>query len=107
MRAFDLIDPLAYDGLEAIRQRLATWFASFDGPIGFEQRELVVETGGGVAFVHSLNHVSGTTHSGEVDMWWRATLCLCKVDSAWSVVHSHSSVPFNLESGKASIGLKP
>ena len=33
VRAFDLIDPLAYDGLDAVRHRLAAWFESFDGPV--------------------------------------------------------------------------
>jgi ketosteroid isomerase-like protein len=58
--------------------------------------------------IHSLNHVQGTTTAAqEIDMWWRATLCLKQVDGAWSVVHSYASVPFDIESGIASVGLRP
>ena len=69
---------------------------------------MTVVAGDDVAFVHSLNHVSGTTTAGDdVNMWWRATLCLRQVDGTWSVAHSHASVPFDMESGKASVSLKP
>jgi ketosteroid isomerase-like protein len=63
---------------------------------------------GEVAFCHFLNGVQGTTTAGkQVDMWWRATACCRKSDSKWTIVHEHDSVPFDMETGKASIDLKP
>jgi len=106
--AFDLIDPLRYVGSDAVRERLEQWFSSFDGPIGYENRDLSVTEGDDVAFAHSLNHVDATTTAGQkIDMWWRATVCFRKLDGRWMVVHSHTSVPFDMASGQASVGLRP
>src|SRR5205823_2973346 len=38
--AFDLIAPLRYRGADAVRKRLADWFASFAGPVGYEVGDL-------------------------------------------------------------------
>lgn len=84
------------------------WFSSFQGPIGYEMRDLSITTGDGVAFCHSLNRVSATRTDGKkLDMWWRATVCYCKIDGKWMITYEHSSVPFDVESGKASLDLKP
>jgi ketosteroid isomerase-like protein len=40
-------------------------------------------------------------------MWWRTTVCFRKLDGKWMVTHEHNSVPFDVESGKASLDLKP
>src|SRR6185437_8542211 len=58
--SFDVINPLQYRGSDSLRKRAAEWFASFEGPIGFELQDLSVVTGGDVAFSHSLNRVSAT-----------------------------------------------
>ena len=99
--AFDLIDPLQYAGLDALRERLQNWFSSFAGPIGFATRDLSIATGDEVAFSHSLNHVDGTTTEGQkVDMWWRATTGFRETDGKWLVAHSHTSVPFDMKAGR-------
>ncbi|HWN09265.1 MAG TPA: nuclear transport factor 2 family protein [Pyrinomonadaceae bacterium] len=95
-------------GSDAIRKRLKEWFAQFDGPIGFDVAELSITSGDEVAFGHSLDHVSATTTAGgKLDMWWRETACYRKFDGRWLITHQHSSVPFDVESGKASLDLKP
>jgi uncharacterized protein (TIGR02246 family) len=107
--SFDLIDPLRHVGREAIRTRLEAWLSQFrEGPIGFELRDLDLTAGDDVAFCHALSHVDATTTDGQrLDMWWRVTSCFRRVDGGWSVTHEHSSVPFDMESGRASLGLKP
>jgi uncharacterized protein (TIGR02246 family) len=106
--AFDLISPLQYAGAGEVRERLADWFSSFDGPIGYENRDLRIAAGEDVAFAHSLNHVDATTTDGtSVDMWWRATVCLRKIDGDWRVTHSHASVPLDMETGRAAVDLRP
>jgi ketosteroid isomerase-like protein len=61
-----------------------------------------------VAYGHSLNHVNTTTTDGHtLDMWWRAAVCFCKIDDEWTVAHSHTSVPFDPATGKASLDLEP
>jgi uncharacterized protein (TIGR02246 family) len=106
--AYDLVNPLQYKGTEEIKKRLTEWFSSFDGPIGIELRDLIITAGDDVAFCHGLHRVNGTkTDGAKLDMWWRTTLCLSKIDEKWTLVHSHDSVPFNMENGMASLDLQP
>ena len=106
--SFDVVNPLLYLGSDATRKRAEEWFSSFQGPIDYEIRDLSITTGETTAFCHSLNRISGTkTDGGVIDMWVRATVCCRKIDGKWMVTHEHSSVPFDVESGKASLDLKP
>lgn len=107
--AFDVINPLQNKGADAVRKRIADWFSSFAGTtLGYEIAELSITTGDDVAFSHSLNQVKGTKADGqEIEMCWRATTCYRKIDGQWLVTHEHSSVPFDPETGKASLSLKP
>ena len=105
---FDALDPLRYVGAEAVRERAAQWLSWYRGPIGYEVRDLSVTAGDGAAFCHYLYRVTGTmTNGSEVDMWVRSTVCFRKTGGAWVVAHEHASVPFDAESGKASVNLKP
>ena len=106
---FDLAPPLQYVGIDAYRKNFEEWFASFQGPIGYEIRGLSVTTGDDVAFSRSLNRISGTRTSGEnTDVWVRATVGFRKVEGTWKVTHEHVSVPFYMEPPyKASLDLKP
>ena len=55
-----------------------------------------------------LSRVRGTLKTGDpVDMWFRKTLGLQKRGGRWLIVHDHGSVPFDPESGRASLALKP
>lgn len=105
---FDVVNPLQSIGADAARKRAGEWFSSFQGPIGYEMRDLSITTGDTVAFSHSLNRVSATTTDGKkLEMWWRATVCFRRIDGKWMVTHEHQSVPFDPESGAASLDLKP
>jgi ketosteroid isomerase-like protein len=59
-----------------------------------------------MAFSHSLNRISGKRTDGEeTDVWVRATVCYFKIDGRWRIAHEHVSVPFYMDSGKASVDL--
>jgi len=91
-----------------LRKRADEWLSSFEGPVSYENTDLDITVGGDVAFCHSLNHVHGTNRQGKsIDMWWRATVCLKKEGAKWLVIHEHSSVPFDMNTGKASLDSKP
>jgi len=76
--------------------------------MGYEIRDLSITAGDDMAFCHCLNRVTGTMTNGQkIDMWWRATLCLRKTGGKWTIAHEHASVPFDPQSGKASLDLKP
>lgn len=105
---FDVLPPLRYVGAETARERTESWFSTFDGPIDYEVRELVVTAGPSVAFCHYLYRVRGTLAAGpRIGMWVRATLGFSKLDGTWRLTHEHDSVPFDPASGKALLDLQP
>jgi ketosteroid isomerase-like protein len=106
--SFDVVNPLQTLGSEACRRRTEDWFASFQGEIGCDIRDLNITVGHDVAFSRSLYRVTGNKVGGEkVHMYWRATACYQKLDGKWVIVHEHNSVPFDPRNGKASVDLKP
>jgi ketosteroid isomerase-like protein len=105
---FDLAPPLQYQGAVAYRKNWADWFPSFQGPVGYEIRDLSVTTAGDVAFCRSLNRITGTRTSGETtDVWVRATVGFRKIGGEWMITHEHFSVPINMETFEGELDLKP
>jgi ketosteroid isomerase-like protein len=88
---------------------LESWFATWEGPIGIEAKDLRIMTDGEIAMATSLIRMTGVKTDGEmVDLWYRATLGLRKIDGRWKFVHEHESVPFYMDgSYKAAIDLVP
>jgi len=109
MLLFDLAPPLQYKGAAAYRKSWEEWLPTFQGPIGFDRRDLKITAGSDVAFCHCLNRISGKRKDGTAsDVWVRATVCFHKIDGAWMVEHEHVSVPFYMDGTyKAAIDLKP
>lgn len=106
--SFDVIDPLQFKDSAAIKERMEQWFSTFEGSIDLDINDLHITANDEIGFCSGLNHVHGTKLDGVVlDMWWRSTICLKKINGKWQILHQHNSVPFNTETGKASIGLKP
>ncbi len=105
---FDVVDPLRRQGKASSRERAAQWLESYDGPPSWENRHVNVVTDGDVAFSYGLSHVTGRLETGaDIDMWFRTTLCFRRTGGRWRIVHDHGSVPFDPESGKASLALQP
>ena len=105
---FDLVEPMANRGRDAVKKRLQEWFGSFRTDIGYEQvgAELVVS--GDAAFRTHFTHVRATTVSGDrVDMWFRETLGYRKTEGGWKIVHQHSSVPLDMQTMKGILDLAP
>jgi ketosteroid isomerase-like protein/putative intracellular protease/amidase len=106
--SFDLDPPLRYGGTANKRRAWQELFARYESPIGYEIGELSVAAAGDLAFVHGLNHVSGTLTTGRTaNIWVRWTACFRRVDGAWLVEHDHVSVPADLEHGQAVANLTP
>jgi ketosteroid isomerase-like protein len=105
-RQFSLAPPLAHS---SDANNLNAWFATWQGPIGSEARDLQIVVSGDAAFSHGLSRMTGTKTDGEkVDLWFRETLGFRKVGGAWKIAHEHSSVPFYMDgSFRAAIDLKP
>jgi uncharacterized protein (TIGR02246 family) len=106
--SFDIVDPLRRRGRGSVRERAAAWVASFDGPISWDNQDIVVTAADDVAFASMLSRVAGTLENGtRIDMFFRKTLGLQRRDGRWVITHDHASVPFNPETGQASLGLQP
>jgi ketosteroid isomerase-like protein len=106
--SFDLAPPLQHRW-EALKRGLEEWFPTFEGPIGYEIRDLNIAVGDALAFSTSLNRITGRRTDGQTtDVWVRATVCFRKVAGAWMVAHEHTSVPFYMDgSFRAAVDLKP
>lgn len=105
---FDVLNPLRYVGAEGVRERSEQWLSWYQGPITYEVHDLNITSGETAAFCHYLYRVSGTMTNGrEVNMWVRSTVCFRKIEGDWMITHEHTSVPFDAESGKASVELQP
>ena len=107
---FVMAPPLQYKAANSPgKQGVEEWFGTWEGPLGYEIRDLRITAGEDVAFCHCLNRMSGVKTDGEkVDMGLRETLCFRKIDGKWKIAHEHESVPFYMDgSYKAAVDLKP
>ena len=106
--SFDVVPPLAYSGREVYRKQWERLFASYEGSIDYEVRELSITVDHGLAFSHSLNRIGGTSKKGErIGFWLRMTACWRMVDGEWLIEHEHVSVPVDLEKDKPALDLAP
>jgi ketosteroid isomerase-like protein len=106
--AFDIIAPLQYAGAASFVKPWRELFDTFESPIGYDTRDLVITAASDVAFSHSLNRLHGTLKTGQkTDLWLRFTACYRKAGGKWSIVHLHASVPADLKERKAMTSLKP
>jgi uncharacterized protein (TIGR02246 family) len=93
MVLFNLAPPLQYNGADAYRKIWEDWLPTFQGPVGYEIRDLSIAAGRDVAFCYRLTQIHGTRANGEeTDTWVRATVCYRKIDGTWMVTHEHVSV---------------
>jgi ketosteroid isomerase-like protein len=86
--SFSLAPPLSSAGDE-VRDPdgIESWFRTWDGPIGYDIGERVIEVGDDIAFGHCLTHLTGTKTDGEqVDLWFRSTVG-APPDSRWLADH--------------------
>lgn len=105
---FDLIGELSNFGVQAAKDRLTEWFSSMQKLINYEVKIIEIVEDNNVAFCNSFNHIEAIKKDGgKLDMWWRETLGWKKQNGKWVVITAHSSVPFDGQSGKASLALKP
>src|SRR4051812_47668216 len=92
--AFDIRPPLETRGAESYRQNFEQWFASFEGSISFELKNLRVAPGESTAFCHYLSLIVGAKPAGQkVGYWVRGTTCFERRDGEWLVTHEHISMP--------------
>jgi ketosteroid isomerase-like protein len=107
---FTLAPPLQHTGPNARDEKaVATWFSGFEGPMGYEVRDLAITAGEDTAFCHFLNRLSATTnHQQTFALWNRVTFGFRKLEGRWLITHVHASVPFYMDgSFRAAVDLQP
>jgi ketosteroid isomerase-like protein len=108
--SFILAPPLRYARDEVTDPAgIESWFGTWDGPIGYDIGQPVIEAGDDVAFCHGLTHMTGTkTDGAQVDLWFRSTVGLRRTASGWQITHEHESTPFYMDgSARAATDLTP
>src|SRR5438552_6098076 len=84
--AYDIVPPLQYVGKDAYRRDYEEFLAQYEGPIETEFRSVSIVAGNNVAFIHSLERISGTLKSGQKsEVWVRATSGLRKINGKWLI----------------------
>jgi PhnB protein len=88
---------------------LRSWFATWQGPLAYELRDLTIIADDATAFSYGLGRLGGTKTDGKRnELWFRQTLGLRKAGDRWQIVHQHESVPFYMDgSMQAAVDLKP
>jgi len=103
---YTLAPPLAQSGID--RDGVATWMATWDSPIEIDTADLDGTTEGDLACATALCRMRGTQGDREIDLWYRSTTVLRRIDGRWRIVHEHTSVPFLMDgSDKAALDLRP
>lgn len=104
---YNLAPPLAKRGHDPAGTE--DWFASWAGPIRLESAETEISVRDDLAAVTALNRMRGTKVDGEeIDLWFRATTLLRRIEGRWLIVHEHTSTPFYMDgSQRAALDLVP
>lgn len=94
MLMFDVPPPLESKGLDAYKKTWELFFSWAHDPVVYDIREMSVTASDDVAFVTALMRCAGTEVSGQdIDLDFRLTIGLRKIDNQWIVMHEHHSIP--------------
>jgi ketosteroid isomerase-like protein len=92
MIMFDVPPPLQLRGIAAYEGSWPQFFDASPRPIKFDIVDLRITAGQDVAFAVALMRCA-MTEGGNVDLDFRLTIGLRKINGQWIVTHEHHSVP--------------
>jgi uncharacterized protein (TIGR02246 family) len=94
MLMFDVPPPIQSKGIKAYQKTWDVFFSWFQDSGVFNIEEMQVTAGDDVAFVTALMRCAGTEPNGEkVELQFRLTVGLRKINGRWTVMHEHHSIP--------------
>jgi uncharacterized protein (TIGR02246 family) len=94
MLMFDVPPPVQSKGIEAYRKTWDLFFSWSDDPVVFDIKDIDITAGTDVAFVAALMRCAGMEKNGErIELEFRLTISLRKIDGQWMVLHEHHSIP--------------
>jgi len=104
---FDAVPPRQYTGWEAYKTDFNNFFGMFPGQSDVTMTDLEIETGGDIAYSHSIQHTTMTDKAGKkMELTVRVTDGYKKVNGQWLISHEHVSVPADMETMKAVLDSK-
>jgi ketosteroid isomerase-like protein len=108
IRAFDAIGPLQFDGLGVYARHWKSCLEMMTGEMVFEPDQLRIELDGDLAVTHFLVRCGCAGEDGAMQTnWMRGTVCMRRHAGDWRIVHEHYSHPFDVETMKVAMDLKP
>jgi uncharacterized protein (TIGR02246 family) len=94
MLMFDVPPPIQSKGIEAYRKTWDLFFSWSKASGVFDINEMNITAGNDVAFVTALMRCAGTEANGDkIELEFRLTIGLRKIDGQWIVMHEHHSIP--------------
>ena len=94
MLMFDVPPPIQSRGIEAYRKTWDLFFSWSQDSGVFDISEMHITAGNDVAFVTALMRCAGTEPNGDkIELAFRLTIGLRKIDGQWIVMHEHHSIP--------------
>ena len=94
MLMFDVPPPIQSKGIEAYRKTWDLFFSWSQNSGVFDISEMNITAGNDVAFVTALMRCAGTEPNGDkMELEFRLTIGLRKIDGQWIVMHEHHSIP--------------
>ncbi len=104
--AFDAIQALQFKGKSAYTAHWEMCMGMCTGPMVFELAQLTVYAAGDLALAHWLNRCGPGDDESQCG-FMRATVGYRRQGGQWQVIHEHWSAPFDMETQKALVDLKP
>src|ERR1700744_5092237 len=89
---FDVPPPLLSRGLDAYMKTWEIFYPSQARPITFYFEQVQVTAGDDVAFATAIGTCAYIEHDKKIDLKFRLTMGLRKVNGRWLIVHEHHSI---------------
>jgi uncharacterized protein (TIGR02246 family) len=91
---FDVPPPFQSTGIDAYEKTWDVFFSWSSNPIPFDITEMNITAGSDVAFVVATMHCAEPGPNGEqIDLDFRLTIGLRKINERWTITHEHHSIP--------------
>jgi ketosteroid isomerase-like protein len=100
--------PLQYSGAAAIREVCRQGFEAARGEFRWDIPDLQVIVRDDIAVTWGLNRMQSQEPGKEkLESWSRGTRVFRKINGKWKMIHQHVSFPFDPETGKVRMDLRP
>jgi ketosteroid isomerase-like protein len=90
---FDVPPPFLSRGLDAYMATWQTFFACQAKPVEFVFHDVEIAAGNDVAFATAIGRCADLSSGEKVQLEFRLTMGLRKLNGRWRIMHEHHSIP--------------